>query len=42
MTADKIKKVHVKYHLWVFINCLIENPAFASQTEECPAIGASW
>ncbi len=24
----------VKNHLWVFINCLIENPTFDSQTKE--------
>ena len=28
-------KLHeVRNHLWVFINCLIENPAFDSQTKE--------
>jgi DNA topoisomerase-2 len=31
----KIKAHHVKNHLWVFINSLIENPAFDSQTKEC-------
>mmetsp|Transcript_86709 Transcript_86709/g.135717 ORF Transcript_86709/g.135717 Transcript_86709/m.135717 type:complete len:1216 (-) Transcript_86709:139-3786(-) len=30
----EIKPVHVKNNLWVFINCLIENPAFSSQTKE--------
>jgi DNA topoisomerase-2 len=29
-----IKPSHVKNHLWVFVNCLIENPAFDSQTKE--------
>lgn len=24
----------VKNHIWVFINCLIENPTFDSQTKE--------
>ena len=24
----EIKPVHVKKNLWVFINCLIENPAY--------------
>ena len=24
---------HIKNHLWVFVNCLIENPAFDSQTK---------
>ena len=29
-----IKPFTVKSHLWVFVNCLIENPAFDSQTKE--------
>jgi len=29
-----IKPHHVKNNLWVFIKCLIENPAFDSQTKE--------
>ena len=29
-----VKNGQVKQHLWVFINCLIENPAFDSQTKE--------
>ncbi|CAJ1376690.1 unnamed protein product [Effrenium voratum] len=29
-----IKPAHVRNHLWVFINCLVENPAFDSQTKE--------
>ena len=29
-----IKPFQVKNHLWVFINCLVENPAFDSQTKE--------
>jgi len=32
--GSEIKTVHVKNQLWVFINCLIENPAFSSQTKE--------
>lgn len=24
----------VKNHIWVFVNCLIENPSFDSQTKE--------
>jgi len=32
--GTEIKKLHVKNNLWVFINCLIENPAFSSQTKE--------
>lgn len=30
----EIKPQHVKNHLWVFVNCKIENPAFDSQTKE--------
>ncbi|CDJ33845.1 DNA topoisomerase II, putative [Eimeria mitis] len=30
----EIKPPHVKQHLWVFVKCLIENPAFDSQTKE--------
>ena len=29
-----IKPQHVKQHLWIFVNCLIENPAFESQTKD--------
>ena len=29
-----IKPFQLKNHLWVFVNCLIENPAFDSQTKE--------
>merc|ERR1719463_909393 len=29
-----IKPAHVRNHLWVFVNCLIENPAFDSQTKD--------
>ena len=29
-----IKPFQVKSPLWVFVNCLIENPAFSSQTKE--------
>ncbi|CAG8574232.1 177_t:CDS:10 [Acaulospora morrowiae] len=30
----KLKPFLVKNHLWIFINCLIENPSFDSQTKE--------
>merc|ERR1711865_959281 len=36
-----VKKIHVKTHLWVFVNSLIENPAFSSQTKECMTLKAS-
>ncbi|XP_064171097.1 DNA topoisomerase 2-alpha [Anguilla rostrata] len=29
-----VKPFQVKSHLWVFVNCLIENPTFDSQTKE--------
>ena len=29
-----LKPFHIKGHLWVFVNCLIENPTFDSQTKE--------
>lgn len=30
-----IKDPIVRRNLWVFVNSLIENPAFSSQTKEC-------
>ena len=30
----KLKPFQIKNHVWVFINCLIENPTFDSQTKE--------
>ena len=30
----KVKPFQIKSHLWVFVNCLIENPTFDSQTKE--------
>ena len=30
----EVKPFQIKNHLWVFINCLIENPSFDSQTKE--------
>ena len=29
-----IKPQHIKQHLWIFVNCLIENPVFSSQTKK--------
>jgi len=29
-----IKPIHAKNHIFLFVNCLIENPAFTSQTKE--------
>ena len=33
-SCKNLKAAHVKNHLWVFVNALIENPAFDSQTKE--------
>lgn len=30
----KIQNKQIKDHLWIFVNCLIENPTFDSQTKE--------
>jgi DNA gyrase/topoisomerase IV subunit B len=32
--GSQAKPFQVKQHMWVFINCLIENPTFDSQTKE--------
>ncbi|KAF9943264.1 DNA topoisomerase 2 [Mortierella alpina] len=32
--STHVKPHHIKSHMWVFVNCLIENPAFDSQTKE--------
>lgn len=29
-----IKPFQIKAHIWVFINCLVENPTFDTQTKE--------
>ncbi len=29
-----LKAHHVKNYIWVFVNCLVENPTFDSQTKE--------
>ncbi|KAH8920847.1 type II DNA topoisomerase [Atractiella rhizophila] len=34
-----VKGFQIKNHLWVFVNCLIENPAFDSQTKENMTLG---
>lgn len=39
--ALDIKPVHIKNNMFVFINCLIENPAFDSQTKENLTLKAS-
>lgn len=30
----QLKPANVKQHLWVFVNCLVENPSFDSQTKD--------
>ena len=32
--AAAVKPHQIKQHMWLFVNCLIENPAFDSQTKE--------
>lgn len=32
--AAPVKAFQIKNHMWVFVNCLIENPTFDSQTKE--------
>lgn len=39
--AAAVKPHQIKQHLWVFVNCLIENPAFDSQTKENMTLRAS-
>ncbi|KAG0249676.1 DNA topoisomerase 2 [Actinomortierella ambigua] len=36
-----VKPIQIKSQMWVFINCLIENPAFDSQTKENMTLKAS-
>jgi len=35
-----VKNFQVKNHMWIFINCLIENPTFSSQTKENMTLNA--
>ena len=30
----ELRPFQIKSHMWIFVNCLIENPAFDSQTKE--------
>lgn len=39
--AAPVKLHQAKNHIWVFINCLIENPTFDSQTKENMTLRAS-
>lgn len=38
--AAPVKPFQIKNHLWVFVNCLVENPAFDSQTKENMTLSA--
>jgi DNA topoisomerase-2 len=39
--AAKVKPASIKNHMWIFVNALIENPAFDSQTKEWLNLPAS-
>ena len=32
--SQQVTPFQIKNHMWVFVNCLIENPTFDSQTKE--------
>lgn len=37
----QVKPAHIKSHMWIFVNALIENPTFDSQTKETLTLPAS-
>lgn len=39
--AAKVKPAQIKNHMWIFVNALIENPTFDSQTKETLTLTAS-
>ncbi|KAG5646884.1 hypothetical protein DXG03_001960 [Asterophora parasitica] len=39
--AAKVKPAQIKNHMWIFVNALIENPTFDSQTKETLTLPAS-
>ncbi|KAF9258616.1 DNA topoisomerase II [Marasmius fiardii PR-910] len=39
--AATVKAAQIKNHMWIFVNCLIENPTFDSQTKETLTLPAS-
>ncbi|OMJ19226.1 DNA topoisomerase 2 [Smittium culicis] len=39
--GSTVKPYQVKSHIWIFVNCLIENPSFDSQTKETLTLRAS-
>lgn len=36
-----LKPFQIKSHMWLFVNCLVENPTFDSQTKENMTLRAS-
>ncbi|CAJ0899664.1 4549_t:CDS:2 [Entrophospora sp. SA101] len=38
----KVKPQQVRNHIWIFVNCLIENPTFDSQTKEYMTLKQNW
>lgn len=34
MKGHSLKANHIRNHIFIFVNCLVDNPAFASQTKE--------
>lgn len=39
--AAPVKPFQVKNHMWIFVNALIENPAFDSQTKDTLTLKSS-
>jgi DNA topoisomerase II len=39
--AAKVKPAQIKNHMWIFVNAMIENPTFDSQTKETLTLPAS-
>ena len=39
--AAPVKAFQVKNYMWIFVNALVENPAFDSQTKECLTLKSS-
>ncbi|KAF7367438.1 DNA topoisomerase 2 [Mycena sanguinolenta] len=39
--AATVKAAQIKNHMWIFVNCLIENPTFDSQTKDTLTLQAS-
>lgn len=39
--AAPVKPFQVKNHMWIFVNALVENPAFDSQTKDTLTLKSS-